>query len=476
MRAVVSRAGWSGRATALGLAVLLVVGVMSPGRPAGASPARQLAPRQDQSTEPSDDGVIDPVLDAVEVGRTEDVRRAEGRYADAVRTEGDATVRLVDADRARIDTITRSADAAVAVAAAVDEVSAAEAALRRQVGVLADRKEATAVARWQLTVEQETLRSVVSSVFTSKPSDSMDAVGTFDQMTVSQRRQDVRDRTVDVQSGIVEDRDQGWRTARRAVTAQERKVGRADEAFTDRRTALADAIAVRDDLTRLLGEAERDVADRQVDLVTAGEQRWLAFLDRREARLLAPVTGTGLSLVDLHTYWRASAQAPCAIPWWLLAGIGKVESRHGTLQASKVLVSGDTSVRIIGIALDGRPGVAVIGDTDGGALDEDTTWDRAVGPMQFIPSTWRSWGRDGNADTIVNPHNLYDAALAAAHYLCLGRWAVTDEATMRSALFSYNQSVPYGSLVLAEGASYRKALELPDLPPADAADVAPPAT
>jgi len=460
------------------LAGLLFVGVMSPGRPAGASPARELAPRQDPSTDPSTDpeDEIDPVLDALEVGRTEEVRRAEGGYADAVRAEGDATVRLVDADRARIEIITRSVDAAVVVTAAGDEVSAAEVALGRQVDVLADRKEATDVARLQLTLEQDTLRSVVSSVFASQPSDSVAVVGTFDQMTVGQRRQDVRDRTVDVQSGIVEDRDQDWRTAKRVVTAQELKVGPAEAVLADRRAALAAAITVRDDLTRMLGEAERDAADRQVDLVTAGEQRRLAFLDRREARRLAPVTGTELSLVDLHTYWRASALAPCAIPWWLLAGIGKVESRHGTLQASKVLASGDTSVRIIGIALDGRPGVAAIGDTDGGALDGDTIWDRAVGPMQFIPGTWRRWGADGNADMIVNPHNLYDAALAAAHYLCLGRWAVTDEATMRSALFSYNQSVPYGSLVLAEGASYRKALELPDLPPADAADVAPPAT
>ena len=71
------------------------------------------------------------------------------------------------------------------------------------------------------------------------------------------------------------------------------------------------------------------------------------------------------------------------------------------------------SPRITGPPLDGR-GVASIPDSDGGRWDGDATWDRAVGPMQFIPTTWRSLGRDGNADRVADPNNLFDAAVSAA--------------------------------------------------------------
>lgn len=45
--------------------------------------------------------------------------------------------------------------------------------------------------------------------------------------------------------------------------------------------------------------------------------------------------------------------------------------------------------------------------------------------MQFIPSTWSNggpdgtgWGADGNGDGKKDPHNVFDAALAAGGYLC----------------------------------------------------------
>ncbi|MGO2634339.1 MAG: lytic murein transglycosylase [Galactobacter sp.] len=73
---------------------------------------------------------------------------------------------------------------------------------------------------------------------------------------------------------------------------------------------------------------------------------------------------------------------------------------------------------IYGIALNGGDKVAAIPDTDQGKLDGDTKWDRAVGPMQFIPSTWASVKQDGNGDGMVDVQQIDDAALSAGIYLC----------------------------------------------------------
>ena len=108
----------------------------------------------------------------------------------------------------------------------------------------------------------------------------------------------------------------------------------------------------------------------------------------------------------------------CGLRWTALAGIGRTESGHGTFGGAVVQPNGDLTRPIVGIPLDGENGTAVIGDSDGGALDTDPDFDRAVGPMQFIPTSWQTLGRDGNGDGVSDPQNMYDAALAAAGLLC----------------------------------------------------------
>jgi membrane-bound lytic murein transglycosylase B len=138
----------------------------------------------------------------------------------------------------------------------------------------------------------------------------------------------------------------------------------------------------------------------------------------------------------------------CDLPWTLLAAIGRVESNHGRFAGSVVGTDGVARPEIIGIALDGVGPVAAIRDSDGGKLDGDTTWDRAVGPMQFIPTTWAWAGRDGDGDGVQNPHDLDDAALAAGDYLCAGT-SMSTGAGMKAAIFRYNPSDDYVSLVRA---------------------------
>ncbi|MFE4798091.1 lytic murein transglycosylase [Streptomyces sp. NPDC056708] len=145
----------------------------------------------------------------------------------------------------------------------------------------------------------------------------------------------------------------------------------------------------------------------------------------------------------------------CHLPWQLLAAIGKVES--GQAGGGRVDAHGTTLSPILGPVLNGA-GFANIPDTDGGAYDGDRTYDRAVGPMQFIPSTWAHWGKDGNGDGRRDPSNVYDAALAAGYYLCAGPRNLSVKADLDQAILSYNHSDTYLRTVLSWLEFYRKGI------------------
>jgi hypothetical protein len=185
------------------------------------------------------------------------------------------------------------------------------------------------------------------------------------------------------------------------------------------------------------------------------------------------LASSGIPEVAVRAYEAAeatlAAEDPgCGLAWWLLAGIGRVESNHGQFAGAVLLEDGTSAPPVVGIPLDGRPGVALIRDTDGGALDGDTTFDRAVGPMQFIPSTWAGSQADGDGDGTADPHDLDDAALASGRYLCAGEADLTTEAGLRAAVFRYNHSDAYVDLVLAVGRAYASGA-VPVIPAGDAA-------
>jgi len=194
------------------------------------------------------------------------------------------------------------------------------------------------------------------------------------------------------------------------------------------------------------------------------------------ARMLGSSDVGGLSVVTVDAYIRAASRSSCSVDWALLAGIGEIESNHGRLGGASVSRSGQVSTTILGPLLDGGEserapdapevdgrlavvadvietarltaqatferslrglpgsvhesnelgaersdegnGFAVVADSDGGRLDGNELWDRAIGPMQFLPETWSKWATDGNGDGVADPHNLYDAAAAASRFLC----------------------------------------------------------
>ncbi|WP_136706057.1 lytic murein transglycosylase [Agromyces sp. H66] len=153
----------------------------------------------------------------------------------------------------------------------------------------------------------------------------------------------------------------------------------------------------------------------------------------------------------------AEEQPECGLDWTTIAAIGSIESDHGSHGDSVLDADGYSSPTIIGRALDGN-GVAKIADTDGGLFDGDTTWDRAVGPMQFIPSTWIEWASDGNGDDVTDPNQIDDAALATARYLCASG-SMTSADGWRAAVYSYNHDNDYVDKVARVAIGFAEAVE-----------------
>jgi len=165
-----------------------------------------------------------------------------------------------------------------------------------------------------------------------------------------------------------------------------------------------------------------------------------------------------IPLVAMQAYGYAeyvlTQQKPtCQLRWPTLAGIGKVESNHG--QAGGVLrPDGRSQPPIIGPALDGKEGRKQQIDTDAGRLDQDSTWDHAVGPMQFIPSTWQQFAIDADRDGQADPYDIDDAALAAAQLLCSNQRDLSTAAGWWAAVHAYNDVQTYALDVFAAANDY----------------------
>ena len=178
---------------------------------------------------------------------------------------------------------------------------------------------------------------------------------------------------------------------------------------------------------------------------------------------------------DLYKAYQTAAQIlateipSCHVDWSLLASIGRIESNHA--RGGQVDARGDTVPHILGPVLNGG-GFAAIRDTDGGRLDDDARWDRAVGSMQFIPSTWEQYASDGNNDGVSSPHNIYDATVAAGKYLCSGGLDLSKAKDRAIAVFRYNHSDSYVRTVLIWADAYAHGTTPVESTPVDPAELA----
>jgi cell wall-associated NlpC family hydrolase len=128
------------------------------------------------------------------------------------------------------------------------------------------------------------------------------------------------------------------------------------------------------------------------------------------------------SVPPLYLALYEQAGLTSGLPWQLLAGVGKVECDHGQ--------SPDPSCSQHGVV--NRAG--------------------AGGPMQFLASTWASYGLDADGDGTADRWDPVDAVFSAANYL-RASGAPTD---IPAALYAYNHSQTYVEQVLAWADLYQQ--------------------
>ena len=206
---------------------------------------------------------------------------------------------------------------------------------------------------------------------------------------------------------------------------------------------------------------------------------WLALVQRcraardvrQEARALnqlgimecergqrAPALDIPVTALEAYAYAARVAEIEnpgCHLAWTTLAGIGKVESQHGTYRGAGVAPNGDVNPPIRGVRLDGTNGNLAIVDAEASTVG-DPVYARAMGPMQFIPETWQRYGVDANNDGIASPDNIDDAALSAAGYLCSRGPDLGTPRGWMNALRAYNRSEAYARSVRDWATAYAR--------------------
>ena len=144
----------------------------------------------------------------------------------------------------------------------------------------------------------------------------------------------------------------------------------------------------------------------------------------------------------------------CHLAWNTLAGIGWVESQHGTVGGRTLLSDGRSSTPVVGPALNGHGFAAIRSTPASTAWHGDRAWEHAVGPLQFLASTWQRWGADGDGDGVRDPLDLDDAAVTAGRYLCADGHDLATSSGWNAAIHSYNHDSSYVLSVLNAANTY----------------------
>lgn len=150
--------------------------------------------------------------------------------------------------------------------------------------------------------------------------------------------------------------------------------------------------------------------------------RELAQAERAEARIAAERAAAAAAATDVASsataggipqnflaLYQAAATTCPGLPWPVLAAVGQVESGHGSN----------------------------MGPSSAGAM----------GPMQFLPSTFAGYAVDGDRDGVADIWNPADAIYSAARYLCANGGGNGPQG-LYNALWRYNHADWYVLMVV----------------------------
>lgn len=190
-------------------------------------------------------------------------------------------------------------------------------------------------------------------------------------------------------------RDQGTTAAMYTVADVESAYARMDALLTEQEEILATLDTEAQNLARAARVQQRIDAQRAAAAAAASSAS-------------SEATAGGIPRSYLAIYRAAAATCP-GLPWPVLAAIGQVESGHGTNT----------------------------GPSSSGAM----------GPMQFLPSTFGAYAVDGDGDGVTDIWNASDAIFSAANYLC-ANGASGGPRGLYGAIYRYNHADWYVLMVM----------------------------
>jgi membrane-bound lytic murein transglycosylase B len=326
---------------------------------------------------------------------------AGAESADEAQARADAAADRVAALQQQVDRARRDYDRALhQIAGAVSREISADAAAdaAAQDALLAQQRQAAAVR----ALEQSggSLGVFAGVLNAGSPSDFMA------RWKLSSDVMDILSTSSDAQAAAAE---------RSANLAEQRETG-----TTRSMVVVADVQAAYDRLNGLLTEQEEILSTLD------SEARRLAQAERIEQQIAAEKAAAAAAATTASTeataggipqsylaLYRAAAATCSGLPWPVLAAIGQVESGHGT-----------------------NTGPSAAG---------------AMGPMQFLPSTFAAYAVDGDGDGVADIWNPADSIYSAARYLC-ANGAGGGPRPLYNAIWRYNHADWYVQMVMSVAA------------------------